>query len=167
MMNSIMWRRAVADDLDAVMPIQDRVHSMLPESREVFADKLRFSPETFLVLLQDGKLAGYGIAHPWSLDSVPRLDTLLGEQPDSADCLFIHDVAILPQARSLGAGRVFVERMKQEALGRRLAALTLVSVYDSYPIWARCGFETDALSAGAEKLAQYGDGARYMVARLT
>ncbi|HRJ64128.1 MAG TPA: FixH family protein, partial [Brevundimonas sp.] len=46
-------------------------------------------------------------------------------------------------------------------------ALTLVAVNDAAPFWERHGFVVDDAPGMAEKLAGYGEGARYMIRRLT
>ena len=41
-----------------------------------------------------------------------------------------------------------------------------MSVYGTYPIWEKCGFATQPPERVAEKLAGYGETARYMISRL-
>ncbi len=157
------WRRAAPSDLDAVMAVQAVAHGLLPERREVIADKLDRFGEGCLVLGDGGRVVGYGLAHPWRLDDAPALDTLLA-RAQAPDCLFLHDVALLPEARGRGAARAFVRHAAETARAHGLASLALVSVYGTVPVWARLGFAVRDVPALAPKLAGYGADARYMTA---
>jgi acetyltransferase (GNAT) family protein len=83
-----------AKDLPEVDRIADAVHTDLPERLEIFLEKFRLFPEGCFALEQDGKLVGYGISHPWTLNEIPPLDSFYPIQ-----CLYLHDVAIIPEAR--------------------------------------------------------------------
>jgi GNAT superfamily N-acetyltransferase len=159
------WRPATADDLSTIDHIADRIHTGLPERPEVFAEKRRLFPRGCRALQLDGKVIGYGFAHPWMLFDVPSLDTFLEKLPANADCLYLHDVVVLPEYRGQGATAYFVKLMEAEAYGLGIQTLALVSVYETHPMWAKYGFaivETTALSA---KLESYGPTAKYMVSR--
>ena len=145
-----------------MMEIQREVHSMPPERSEVFAAKLRLFPEGCRMLMREGQPVGYAIAHPWPLDDVPPLDEVFGALPTAPDCLFLHDVALRPPARRQGAGHAYAAEMAAIASGRGLAALALVSVYDSFPIWEACGFRFRTSPQLVAKLGPYGEMARYM-----
>ena len=86
--------------------------------------------------------------------------------PPAPDCLFIHDLAVLPRARGYGATYGLIEIIEKLARKRAIPYLALVSVYGTYPLWGRFGFEVVTDDALAEKLKTYGDQARYMVWRL-
>ncbi|MCW6507231.1 GNAT family N-acetyltransferase [Lichenifustis flavocetrariae] len=162
----LVWRRAAAADLDAIVAIQDQVHTMLPEQRATFANKLMLFGEGCLVLGRDDVVLGYGISYPWRLGDVPPLDTPMTALPERADCLFVHDVAILPAGRGAGAGRRYIGHVSTLARRDRLPSLALVSVYDSRPIWTACGFKMTSAPDMAKKLAVYGSTACYMTASL-
>lgn len=160
------WRRAGDGDLDAVVDVQARVHTIALESRAVFASKRADFPAGTLVFERAGTVLGYGIFHPWMLDDIPALHALPFRTPERPDCLFIHDVALLPAARGCGAARALVAMARDEALARGLGWLALVSVYGTVPIWSRCGFAPRVPAGGAAKLVPYGETARYMTARI-
>ena len=166
MNRSAAWRPATPQDLDAVMAIQGVVHALLPERREVMAEKLRLCPEGCRILALGGEVIGYGLSHPWRLGAVPALDAPLGAIPADADCFHLHDVALLPGARGEGAGRAFVNHVRAEARRRGIAALALVSVHGTVPLWGRLGFAMRDLPGLAAKLGPYGADARYMVSDL-
>jgi len=154
------------DDLAAVKILSDRVHAGLPERLEVLADKRRMFPKGAFALEMDGTLVGYALAHPWVLGAMPALDALIGAAPEGADCLYLHDVAILPEARGHGSAREMIDMLAPIARAEGLAALALTSVYGTHDFWATRGFvECDAPGMEA-KLASYGGPARYMVRAL-
>ena len=154
------WLPLREGDLDALCAAAALLHPGLPERREVFAEKLRLFPAGCRRLDAGGGLAGYALAHPWTLRSVPALDALLSALPERPDCLYIHDVAVLPGARG-GTAAAYVEYAARVAAGMGLPALSLVSVYATSPLWRGLGFREEA--GGGGKLASYGGGAVYMV----
>ena len=160
------WRPATGADLDAINRIADSIHVGLPERPEVLADKFNLIRDACLVLLHGQDIVGYGISHPWLLFDVPALDRFLGQLPAAPDCLYIHDVAMLPVARGQGAAGAYVDLVAGLAHQHGIASLALVSVYNTHVAWARYGFSVVANERLDGKLASYGDTARYMVRRL-
>jgi hypothetical protein len=75
------WRCAKNDDLDMIKWIADMIHVDLQECSDVFAEKLQLFPQGCFALVQNGAVVGYGISHPWQLNSIPPLDTFLGALP--------------------------------------------------------------------------------------
>lgn len=157
------WRPALASDLRAIVAIAARIHPELHERSEVFADKIKLYPAGSRVLVAGDTIAGYGLAHPWNLHHVPPLDSLLERLPGDADCLYIHDVAVLLDFRG-GVARDYVADIAQLAHASGIATLALVSVYATRPLWERLGFHPVKADAGLRaKLASYGDNATYML----
>lgn len=161
-MSDMAWRQATAADLDTVVSIQECVHTLEPETREVFAAKLEAFPLGCRVLGNAGGLVGYGVFHPWRSNRVPALHALPFIMPDPADCFFVHDVALLPPARGQGAARMLLDFIEQTARNRGVQTLSLVSVYGSAPIWQRLGFQISPVKLDVAKRAQYGDTACFM-----
>ncbi len=95
-----VWRDALRDDAETISAIEHRVHTLAHERVEVFREKIALFGPGCRVLLMGGRVVGYGLAYPWRSDDVPPLDHLLSTIPPDADCLFLHDVAILPEARA-------------------------------------------------------------------
>lgn len=160
------WHAAKAADLETINCIADIIHTDLPERPEVFAEKFNLFPEGCFVLGAKGTLVGYGLAHPWPLSSIPPLDTFLNVLPSSPECIYIHDVAVLPEARGHGAAGAFVEIISQLAKQRSITSLALVSVYNTHNFWERYGFRVVVTEELTEKLESYGSTARYMVRKL-
>jgi len=158
------WHPLEAGDLDELCAIAGIAHPNLPERVEVFAEKLRLFPEGCLKFLLNGRMAGYGLSHPWALNAAPRLDAFLGPLPEAPGCFYIHDVALLPAARGRGAAHAFARHAEALARDRGLRRLALVSVYGTARLWARMGFRP-ARPAGLD-LAGYGPDAEYMVKEL-
>jgi len=158
------WHPLGAGDLDELCAIAAFAHPDLPERVEVFAEKLRLFPEGCLKFLLGGRMAGYGLSHPWALNAVPRLDAFLGPLPAAPGCLFIHDVALLPAARGRGAAHAFARHAEALARDRGLRRLALVAGYGPARLWARLGFRP-ARPAGLD-LSGYGQDAEYMVKEL-
>ncbi|PDT91336.1 GNAT family N-acetyltransferase [Bradyrhizobium sp. Y36] len=161
------WRPAHATDLPAISAIAARIHPDLPESPEVFAEKMRLYPDGCRVLIAGSEIAGYGLSHPWTQHRIPPLDGLLARLPDDADCLYVHDVAVLAEFRG-GVLRAYVADIERLARTSGFAMLALVSVYATRPMWQRLGFKPVAADVELRsKLASYGDGATYMLRDLT
>jgi len=157
------------------MPIQDQdladidrlatdVHPGLRERPEVFAEKIRLFPEGCRKLVIDGRISGYGIAHPWQLYEIPKLDAFLEILPSSPGCLYIHDVAAHPSARGMNASGFFLEASRVTARSKGIRKLACVSVYGTDEFWSRSGFRIFASDEISGKLKSYGDTAKYMIA---
>jgi ribosomal protein S18 acetylase RimI-like enzyme len=157
------WRPARTSDLPAISAIAARIHPDLPESPEVFAEKMRLYPDGCRVLVADDEIGGYGLSHPWIRRQIPPLDGFLERLPDHADCLYVHDVAVLPDFRG-GVARDYVAAIEELARASGITGLALVSVYATRPLWERLGFRP--VTADTElraKLATYGESATYML----
>ena len=156
------WRAMTVADLAAVEAIADAVHVAFPEDAAIPRERLALFPAGCRIAEDDAGTVGYCVAHPWRLGRVPPLDTLLGAIPADADCLYIHDVAILPRGRGDGLGSTLCPMLVDVARAHRLATLALTAVSGSAPFWRRNGFSAVVSDALATKLRSYGEGAIYM-----
>ncbi len=150
-------------DLPEVAAISREVHPELPEDPGVFAERLRLYPAGCLVLQSAGRIAGYAISHPWRLGPPPKLNTLLLRLPQAPDTFYIHDVALLAQARGAGTGGALVLRLVQQARRTGVSNLSLVAVGGSVGFWRRQGFDVAGDAAIQAGLGSYGDTACFMV----
>lgn len=157
------WRRMQPADLDTVVVIAGHVHLQFPEEREVFANKLSLYPEGALILEGDFGPIGYCFSHPWYGTLPPMLNTLLDAIPTDADVLYLHDLALLAEARGAGAGTAAIGILLAEAALLRLDRVCLVAVNGSISYWSRHGFVVSDDAAIETKLASYGDEARVML----
>lgn len=163
-MNAILdWQPLLSEDLDMVNAIADRVHKTLPERPEVFAEKVRLFPEGCRKLFFQNKMVGYGISHPWTLYSIPPLDEFLVSLPQNAQCIYIHDVVVLPEARGQNAAGRYVDYIKRLATRLAIPSLALVSVYGTDVLWSRFGFHGVQNEELSRKLVSYGATAKYMI----
>lgn len=156
------WRPASMTDITAIIAIAERIHPDLFERPDVFAEKMRLCPDGCRVLVGDEGIVGYGLAHPWKQHQIPPLDCFLASLPDDADCLYVHDVAVLPFARG-GVAAAYIRTLEQLARSSG-AVLALVSVYATRSLWEQFGFRSVTTNAELRaKLACYGEAATYML----
>ncbi|WP_417578773.1 GNAT family N-acetyltransferase [Pelagibacterium sp.] len=155
------WRPLVSADIAAVSAIAAKIHHDFPEDDAVFADRQTIAEEFCFLLEIDGEPAGYLLAHPYRLGTIPALNTVLTRLPEPCDTLYIHDLALLPAARGSGAARQIVETLVKRA--RPFGALSLVAVNGSVPFWTRMGFAQSQDLHLSAKLASYEPDARYMI----
>ncbi len=161
------WRPMTAQDLAAVQILADTIHVDHPEDAEVFSERLRLYPQGCLVLAENGRLIGYALTHPWIFGAPPALNSRLGTIPDDATTYYIHDLALLPEARGRGfaaeGGEWLVRHARQEGFGN----LSLVAVNKSQVFWERLGFRALRAPGLEEKLLSYGPDAVLMTRDLT
>ncbi len=113
-----------------------------------------------------GMTAGYLIAYPWRADSAPALDTLLETLPADPAVIYLHDLALHPDARGAGHAATIVEALAEDARAGGWPALALVAVNNAAPFWQRHGFKIRDTPPLRAKLASYGPDACYMVRAL-
>jgi len=145
-------------DVPQVGAIADEVHIGLHEPHDVYANRLALYPPGCRVLVRASEVVGYFIAHPWLRDDPPALGQMLTTLPDRPECYFLHDIAILPSARSNGAGRAAFEQCVEQASNEALAAIELVAVNGAESYWSRLGFNAVA----NESAKKYGGGSTLM-----
>lgn len=160
------WRLAKPSDLPAINRIADSIHTGLPERSEVLAEKTELFPEGCMLFDHNGIAVGYGISHPWILGSIPSLDSFLRKLPPDPNCIYVHDVVVLPPARGHNATGAYLQLVAEIARKNRIDYLALVSVYNSDPLWASHGFRTVSDEKLDPKLRSYGNTAKYMIFEL-
>ena len=135
--------------------IAEQVHPDYPEDPAVFAERLALFPAGCFML----GAVGYLIAHPWMRARPPKLNSLLGALPAAPDTMFVHDLALLPEARGRGYASEAVALLLRVAgpLG-----LSLVSVGSASGFWRRHGFVPVGDAAVPASLSSYGAGARLL-----
>ncbi|WP_404335478.1 GNAT family N-acetyltransferase [Sphingomonas sp. MMS12-HWE2-04] len=148
-----------AGDLDGVVAVAAVAFPDHPEGRACFAERLALAPETCFVLQGGEGVAGYLIAYPWPLGSIPPLDTLLGSLPADRAAWYLHDLALLPEARGTGQAAAGLALL----FARIGGSIALVSVNESAAFWRSHGFVETELAS----LSSYGPHARYMVRGVT
>ncbi len=147
-----------AADLHAVNRIADQVHPDFPESEAIPAERLALYPAGCLALEMHGDLMGYAVSHPWHDGNPSALNSLLGRLPANPATYYVHDLALLPVARSTGAAGAAVGLLVAQAAREALPSMTLVAVNNSAGFWQRHGFRVASAAP-----ASYGADARIMV----
>lgn len=156
------WRPMRPDDLPAVNAVADRVHEAYPEDPQVFTERLALFPAGCRVAEGPQGPLGYAVAHPWGL-LPPPLDSLLQHLPAAPECLYLHDVALLPETRGAGLGEALVADLLALAPPIGAAKLALTAVYETPRYWSRFGFTPYRTPEIDAKLASYGPTAQFMV----
>jgi len=158
------WRPMRAEDLDAVVEVARLSFPNHPEDRACFQNRLALYPRGCFVLAAEGAPAkGYLIAYPWRVDAAPALNCLIEGLPIDAEVLYLHDLALHPEARGGGVTGAIVERLVEQAAEDGWPAMALVAVNDATGFWSRHGFQVRDAPGMARKLAGYGVDARYMM----
>ncbi len=157
------WRRMQAPDMARVTAVANVVHPDFFEDEAVFRDRFSIYPAGCFVLARGTEILGYGISHPWKLDSVPALNSVLGELPNDISTYYIHDIALLLEVRSGGQASRVVELMAAQAERDGFVTMALVAVNGSQGFWEKKGFVIRDVPALEEKLQGYSDEALYMV----
>ena len=163
---SVTWRAMTGYDLDAVEAIAGVVHPDFFEAPDVLAERQTLYRNGAYLLELGEKPAGYVLSHPWRYGSLPALNTRLGQLPDAPDTYYIHDLALLPVARRVGAASQIVRALAKHAEVERYQTMTLVAVNDSVPFWQKHGFATADIPELYGKLLSYEESARYMIRHL-
>jgi GNAT superfamily N-acetyltransferase len=162
----VAWRTLTGYDLPAVEQIAAQVHPAFFESGEVLAERQRLYHNGAYLLEVNERPAGYVLSHPWQLGDLPPLNTLLGTLPADADTYYIHDLALLPVARRVGAASFITNALAKHARARGFPTMSLVAVNGSRGFWERHEFLPADAPHLNEKLQSYEPEAILMVRRL-
>ncbi len=160
------WRAMTGYDLVAVQAIADVVHPDFYEAPEVLAERQRLYRNGCYLLELGDKPTGYLLSHPWRYGSLPALNVALGALPAGADTYYLHDLALLPVARRVGAASRIVKALAKHASVEGYQTMTLVAVNNSVPFWQKHGFAVADVPELYGKLLGYDEAARYMVRHL-
>ncbi|WP_449393796.1 GNAT family N-acetyltransferase [Devosia riboflavina] len=159
----VSWRAMSGYDLNAVSTIATKVHPGFFEADEVLAEKHSLYRNGCYILEVAEKPSGYVLSHPWTRGSLPALNALMGALPEAPDTYYIHDLALLPVTRGVGAAGQIIAALTKHAEAMGFPSMSLVAVNGSVPFWEKQGFVTEDRPELTEKLAAYEDAARYMV----
>ncbi|MDP1730635.1 MAG: GNAT family N-acetyltransferase [Devosia sp.] len=163
----VAWRAMTGYDLPAVQAIADQVHPGFFEAPEVLAERQRLYRNGCYILEIGEKPAGYVLSHPWRSGLLPALNVMLGQIPAVPDTYYLHDLALLPVARRVGAASHIVSALVKHAAAKGFPDMSLVAVNGSRGFWEKHGFAAADAPGLAEKLKSYEPAARLMVKTLT
>lgn len=136
-----MIRSIRADDWSSIERIQaESYRAEVLETLDSLQSHWHVSPQTCLIAEADGDVVGYLLAHPWPERAVPPLNKVYTALPDRSVSLFIHDLALSPQARKSGIARDLVQTVLRACQEMRLTSASLIAVQGSESFWSRFGF---------------------------
>ena len=154
------------DDLDAVLAVQAACYPpAMQEPAAVVLARLRAAPATTLVACEGGAVCAYLFAYPSRLGQVTPLDAPFAPAA-SPDTLYLHDLAVAPQALGRGLGRRLAEQLLEAGRQQGLRHAALVAVQESWRFWEGLGFAHDSGRPPCALLATYPGSALYMTRRL-
>jgi GNAT superfamily N-acetyltransferase len=143
-------------DMERVLSIQRSCYPpFYHESRETFERLLEIFPEGCI-----GSDAGYAFAHPWVTNSYVPLNSEYLRIPDAPDCMYIHDLSVLPGQRGNGTGRKMFFRILKLTREKGFRYMELVAVQHSEGYWQKLGFK------GTEDIVYGGREAKLMILEL-
>ncbi|MGA0544918.1 GNAT family N-acetyltransferase [Brevundimonas sp. VNH65] len=150
-------------DLDGVVEVARVAFPDHFEDQTCFANRLNLHPAGCFSLAEpDGPVMGYLVGYPWRGTAAPALNTLIDGLPSHPDRLYLHDLALKPEARGGGRTRAAVEALADHARALGLPLMALVAVNDAVRFWEGQGFAVVDAPDIRAKLAGYGPDARYM-----
>jgi len=145
--NSGMIKFLTASDLESVCKLANSIYFPdLYESDDKFAQLLAIYPQGQFGFFDSDKLVAYLFSHPWFLDQIVPLDSLV-VLPTNPTCYYLHDLAVSSDCR----GRGIAKAMYQKAL--ELAGdlpIKLVSIrndflgINAHEFWRHLGFVTQS-----------------------
>ncbi len=164
-LKDVKWRAMSGYDVATIHAIAAVVHPGFFETPQVLAERQRLYPTGAHLLEVNDRPVGYVLSHPWRLGTLPALNSLLGTIPADADTYYVHDLALLPLARGIGAAAHIVKALSKHAKARGFTTMSLIAVNASQGFWETHGFAVEHLPALTQKLLSYEPSARFMVKR--
>lgn len=162
---NVEWRGMTGFDLPGVVQVASVVHPGYYEAPDVLAERHALYHHGTYVLEVGERIAGYVLSHPWCYGTAPALNSRIGALPENADTYYIHDIALLPLARKVGAASQIVEGLIKHAIASGFPTISLIAVNGSLRFWSRFGFAVEEIEGLTQKLLSYDADARYMVRR--
>lgn len=151
-------------DLGAVVRLQDHCYAdEFYESPQVVSQRLMLYPQSCWVAVYQDKIWGYLFTYPSKLLHINPLGAEFG-QYEQANCLYLHDMAVSPDARGQGVASALLQTALGYASTLGLNHLALVAVQNSASFWQQQHFisHTDLGEQARAALASYGHQALYL-----
>jgi len=150
-------------DLIAIEHIQAEAYAgYFLESADVIAQRFQLSPSTAWVAERDGQVCAYLVGYWSRVGKINPLNAPFALVED-ANCLYLHDLALLKVAQGFGVGKKLIHAATEFALGNSARALALLSVQNSKEFWQGFGFSEFVYleNIQRENLNTYLDGNNY------
>jgi GNAT superfamily N-acetyltransferase len=88
------------------------------------------------------KIVGYLFFHPWFSGRAKELNNKSFSLTGKEDCLYLHDLAVLPEARGKGITKTALDYFDSVAKQLGFSQQFLVAVQGSKEFWESNGFST-------------------------
>ncbi len=164
-------RPMIVSDLLAVESIQAKAYAgYFLESADVIAQRFNLSPTTAWVAEFENDVCAYLVGYWSKAGKINPLNAPFA-LVENADCLYLHDLALLKSVQGLGIGKNLIHAATNYALEHAAQAIALLSVQNSKTFWQGFGFGEflDLDAPQQQNLETYLDGndeAFYMVKNL-
>ncbi len=161
---SLRVRPLTVADLPGLLEVQLACYGAdFAESGEVFARRLACAAQCSLVLEREGRVRAYLAAYRSRMSKVTPLHGDF-EAVEAPDTLYLHDMAVHPDAAGQGLARALLQPLWEQARAEGLRHTALVSVQGSRAYWERHGYRAHLLDQPLQRqrLQGYGEGALYM-----
>lgn len=159
-------RKLTPNDVDSILEIQSFCYqNVILESREVLLKKILLYPAGCYLYECYSANIGYILSHPWRIAYPPVINQCIENIPNNADCYYIHDLAVLPKARSHGIASRLLQQTVNIAKESGFSKIALVSVENSAQFWESKGFIEVSLNDSPQLtdiLKKYQTSAKYM-----
>jgi ribosomal protein S18 acetylase RimI-like enzyme len=129
------------------------------ESGETFTGMVDVYPKGCIGLYVNDLLSGYVFFHPYQEDRVKPLNHVF-KLDGTEDCVYLHDLAIIPNYRGLGLSRILMDLVDLETCNIGFVTQCLVAVQGSHIFWQKYGFKK------IKEVENYGLHAYYMKRRI-
>src|SRR5690606_24426011 len=156
------WRPMGPADLPLVVAMAAVVHPAYPESPAVFQNRLSLYAPGCMMFEVDGWPVGYAISHPWLRGQPPALNAVLGALPEPASTYYLHDIALLPEARGRRAPTALLALLLPLAARAGVGDVSLVAVNGSRAYWQTQQFVVLDEPSLDDKLRSYDADACFM-----
>lgn len=160
---SLLIRTLSTEDLPLIMQIQAACYpAHFNEAAEVFAERIANYAHSSWLALRNNQALGYLFTYPTQLGQVCKLGSGFSTS-QAANCLYLHDMAVLPEAKGQGIASALLSTALQYGRQRKLRHSALVAVQNSATFWQKFGYSISSLESEQQmNLLSYGDQAHYL-----
>ncbi|WP_159991858.1 GNAT family N-acetyltransferase [Pelistega ratti] len=162
-------RPAILLDIPQILDLQRICYEVaFQEDSAAFSSKINQPDSLCWVVEKEGELLAYFMAIATNRERFPCLNTGQYDVLGHTDILYLHDMAISPQARGQGLLKQLLAKVWQQAEQLMLKEAFLIAVQGSSNMWASKGFiVVEAKQYGLEaQLRTYGEGAVLMYKKI-
>ncbi len=157
-----------ATDIAGVLAVQALCYApAMNESAQTILHRLQQAAGFAWVAETPQGIIAYLVTYPSQLGKLTHLGEAF-QLSETADCLYLHDLAVAPTGQGLGLGEQLVEHAFAVARSCALHHAALVSVQDSGDYWQSLGFAAQDIDQPWQRaaLASYLAPAIYMTREL-